>query len=93
MRELSEQDAVDLVLLHAKQDRSPRVAELCRLLAFHPFSLEIAGRTLKVQRWTPEELLTQISDKPHELSLPSEFSEIARAIVKELRDSAVRLLR
>lgn len=92
VRQLSEQDAVDLVVFHAKQDPSPQIAALCRVLAFHPFSLEIAGKTLKVQRWTADELLTRISDRPHELSVPGEFSEIGRASVKELLDATVRVL-
>jgi tetratricopeptide (TPR) repeat protein len=47
---------------------------------------------MKVQRWTPEELLARIADSPHELSLPAEFSEVGRANVKELLDATVRVL-
>lgn len=90
--QLSEQDAVDLVLFHAKQDPSPQVAALCRVLAFHPFSLEIAGKTLKVQKWPPDELMARIADRPDELSLPGEFAEAGRSSVKELLDATVRVL-
>jgi len=90
--QLSEHDASDLLLFHANRDQDQDAAALCRLLAHHPFALEIAGKTMSVRRWTAAELLSHIAERPHELALPGDFAESGRASVTDLLDATVQVL-
>ncbi|MBV8630428.1 MAG: tetratricopeptide repeat protein [Silvibacterium sp.] len=91
--ELKEGDALSLLSEHAKQRLSAAQAgALCKKLAYHPFSLEVAGKALKAQGLSPDELLARIADAPHDLKVPGDFSLKERSSVKELLDASVRVL-
>lgn len=65
-------------------------AALCRQLGYHPFALEIAGKTLKADRHlTPARLLRRIADAPHLLHVPGNFADMGRESVKGLLDTSV----
>ena len=87
--------ALELLSYHAGQDYLPSDAdavELCRLVGFHPFTLEIAGKTLLVDELTPRELLRRIDDTPHLMKMPEDFAEAGRDSVQKLLDDSVSSL-
>ncbi len=92
--ELPRADALRLLSFHADYDWSAdaQAAALCRTLGNNPFAVEIAGKSLRVRRSTPAELLRQLKDAPHTLRTPLDFSETERAGVKELLDASVAAL-
>jgi tetratricopeptide (TPR) repeat protein len=61
---------------------------LCEELGHHPYALEIAGTTLKVDALTPEELCEEIANAPHDMPMPEEFAKEGRQSVKELLDGS-----
>ncbi|MBL8165976.1 MAG: ATP-binding protein [Anaerolineae bacterium] len=65
---------------------------LCDLLGDHAYAVEIAGKRLKADKLTPAELLAQIKDAPHDLTIPGDFSDKERASVKLLLDASVNAL-
>ncbi len=65
---------------------------LCAALSDHAFSIEIAGRALKVQNRSPREYLGRISAAPHEQSAPLGFSERSRRSVKNLLNASLDAL-
>lgn len=92
---LSTAQALELMGYHARKDYtdSDKALELCSLLGNHPFALEIAGKRLKVTRsLTPEQLLHNIANTPHELAVPGDFADIGRRGIKDLLDESVREL-
>lgn len=66
--------------------------ELCQKLGNHPFALEIAGNIIKIDKWTPTELLQRIASAPHSLRMPLDFSLEKRESVKELLDASINAL-
>lgn len=91
--ELTLDESLALLAEHAKRDFSAeQAAALCRKLSFHPFSLEVAGKALRAQILTPDELLTRIADAPHDLQVPGDFSIKERSSVKDLLDVSVSVL-
>ncbi len=92
---LPDDDALTLLSYHARQKYTDNkdAGELCTKLGNHPFALEIAGKQLKVLRHlTPNQLLKDIAEAPHNLEIPGEFSEIGRRGIKDLFDSSVNEL-
>lgn len=67
-------------------------AELCHQLGGHAFALEVAGKTLKVERSTPGELLRKIRNSPHQLAMPQDFAEEGRSSITELMDMSLNAL-
>ncbi|MBN1563576.1 MAG: serine/threonine-protein kinase PknK, partial [Anaerolineae bacterium] len=61
--------ALDMLSDHAGIDYAADVDanNLCRLLGYHPFALELAGRTIQVDELTPGELMQRIGGEPHTL--------------------------
>ncbi len=92
VRELQPEDALALLLYHSSGRATEDASVLCTALAYNAFAVEIAGKTLKVRRWTPTQLLKEIKDAPHELKTPSDFNEKERGSVKELLDASVNIL-
>ncbi len=93
--ELELSTALELLNFHASQDYTPADAEaveLCRLVGYHPFTLEIAGKTLLVDELTPGELLRRIDETPHLMKMPEGFAEEGRDSVKKLLDDSVNSL-
>lgn len=95
--ELSRADSLRLLSYHADQqfpvsptDNYPDA--LCELLGDHAFAIEIAGKVLKAQRWTPEKLFTDIQKAPHNLTLPLEFAEPGRENVAKLLETSLKAL-
>lgn len=70
----------------------PDAARLCDVLGYHAFALEIASKTLKVYELSPAELLQQIEDSPHDLTMPANFGELGRTGIKSLLDASVNAL-
>jgi serine/threonine protein kinase/tetratricopeptide (TPR) repeat protein len=92
VEDLTPDNALVLLNYHARQDFSEdnNAQDLCRLLGYHPFTLEIAGKRLKVNRsMTPMQLIESIKDAPHELDMPDNFSDAGRKGVKDLLDASV----
>jgi tetratricopeptide (TPR) repeat protein len=65
---------------------------LCAALSDHAFSIEIAGRALKVQNRSSREYLSRISAAPHNQTAPLGFSERSRQTVKSLLNASLDAL-
>lgn len=98
--ELSRADSLRLLSYHADFAPPPYEVgqgagggdELCNLLGDHAFAVEIAGKVLKAQKWTPEKLLNDIPSAPHTLTLPLEFAEPGRENVAKLLETSLNAL-
>lgn len=90
--QLSPDDALMLLLEHSKGDAIDDARALCKLLGYHAFALEVAGKTLKARKWTPAHLIEQIKDAPHDLKTPADFNERERTSVKDLLDASLSAL-
>ncbi len=93
--ELKPNQALKLLHLHIRgQDFSddPNAMHLCEVLGYHAFALEIASKSLKVYQFTPADLLRQIEDSPHDLTMPANFGELGRTGIKSLLDASVSAL-
>jgi|GEM_PF-754746 len=89
---LTPDQALDLFNYHARQDfgSDQSARDLCKVLGYHPFTLEIAGKRLKMSRgMTPVQLMANIADAPHELEMPENFADVGRKGVKDLLDASV----
>ncbi|MFN8440514.1 MAG: NB-ARC domain-containing protein [Caldilineaceae bacterium] len=88
--ELSADAALDLLQYHATNIGAPQQADaqlLCKLVGYHPFALEIAGKILDVDHKSPAHLLRRLKDSPHTLTSPDfELNEV------ESRSPSVRTL-
>ncbi|MBZ0317291.1 MAG: hypothetical protein K8L91_12785 [Anaerolineae bacterium] len=90
--ELTLPDAIALLSYHANrafpaQDGDAQT--LCRRLGFHPFALEIAGKTLHVDDLTPTELLNRFGKSLHLMTMPSWFAKEGRESARELIDASM----
>jgi len=90
--ELDNMQAIELLNFHASEmftlDDSDAV-ELCDRLGNHPFTLEIAGKTLQVDGLTPVELIARIAEAPHLLEMPEGYAAQGRSSVNELLNDSV----
>jgi len=91
---LEADEAVRLLGYHARRDFSAdkSAQELCRQLGYHAFALEIAGKTLRVDRLAPEDLLRRVATAPHNLAMPEDFAEEGRTSITELLDASLYAL-
>ncbi len=91
---LDEQDALRLLGHYARQNYSDddNARELCRQVGYHAFALEIAGKTIKVDKITPLDLLRRIAGTPHDIAMPEDFAEEGRTSIKELLDASLNAL-
>ena len=90
--ELELNTGLELLSFHAGQDYTSADADavaLCRLVGLHPFTLEIAGKTLLVDELTPGDLLRRIDDTPHLMKMPEGFAEDGRESVQKLLDDSI----
>jgi len=88
-------DAVELLALHAQDDRLTESAEsaaLCQDLGRHPYAIEIAGRHLRQYAASPAELRGHISGAAHALEIPGQYAEPGRHSVEQLLDSTYAAL-
>ncbi len=93
--ELKPDQALKLLHLHIRGrdfSNDPNAMRLCEVLGFHAFALEIASKSLKVYQFTPADLLRQIEDSPHDLTMPANFGELGRTGIKSLLDASVSAL-
>ncbi|MCL4250158.1 MAG: tetratricopeptide repeat protein [Anaerolineae bacterium] len=88
---LAPDEARRLLALHAGHDHAD-ADELCMQLGNLPFALEVAGATLKVNRWTPTELLRRMENRLPEMQMPLTFQEEGRQSVKALLDTSLNTL-
>jgi tetratricopeptide (TPR) repeat protein len=70
----------------------PKAGELCKLLGYHAFALEVAGRTMQSADLTPSELYQRIHDHPFDIQVPAEFSQEGRRTVADLLNASLTLL-
>ena len=91
---MSEDGAVALLAHHSRQKlkADPFSGELCRQLGYHAFALEVAGKTLKVDQISPQELLNRIATTPHDMAMPEDFAEEGRSSIIELLDASLYAL-
>lgn len=91
---LDQRKAVELLGYHARQNfkNDTDAAELCRQIGYHAFALEVAGKTLKVDRVAPAELLKRIVNTPHDIAMPEDFAEEGRTSITELLDASLYAL-
>lgn len=93
--ELSLLDALELLSFHAYQsftEEDQDAVQLCQRLGFHPFALEIAGKTLQVDVLTPRDLLKRLGNTPHNMTMPEWFRTEGCESVKELLDASMKPL-
>jgi len=70
----------------------PSAKALVDLLGRHAYAIEIAGKTLRVEKINPDELIKRIQNAPHHLAMPANFGEAGRTGVKSLLDASVDAL-
>lgn len=91
--ELGMGEAVTLLNHHARaSDTNSKAAELCQKLGYHPFALEIAGKTLQVDELSPGDLLQRIAESPHLITMPEGFADEGRETVQQLLDASTQAL-
>ncbi|MCQ3931857.1 MAG: hypothetical protein DPW16_15505 [Chloroflexi bacterium] len=93
--ELTPPDAMALLNYHANRTflaHDDDAQKLCRRLGFHPFALEIAGKTLLVDDLTPAELLNRFGKSLHLMTMPAWFANEGRESIKELMDASIASL-
>lgn len=89
---LSEEDAMALLGYHTGKNYSDddRAHELCKILGNHPYALEMAGKRLKVYgHLSPERLIRDIHNAPHNLVVTGKLGIEKQRSVKELLDESV----
>jgi tetratricopeptide (TPR) repeat protein len=84
-------EASRLLTLHSGQEYTD-TDELCKQLGYLPFALEIAGATLKVNLWTPIELLKRMENPLSDMKTPLTLREERRESVKALLDISLNAL-
>ncbi|NJM41542.1 MAG: hypothetical protein HC853_12650 [Anaerolineae bacterium] len=89
--ELNPNDALHLLSAHAGQDLSQdrESLTLCNQLGWHPYSIEVAGATLRVDNTSCAELRSRIASTPHDLPMPEGFSAFGRDSLKDLLDDSL----
>ena len=93
--ELKPDQALQLLVYHARRreiENNPHAAQLCELLGYHAFALEIAGKLLKVHGMELAELLRRIENMPHDLDMPAGFGELGRTGIKAILETSVNAL-
>ncbi len=92
--ELHPADALALLNNHAKNIDADTVDAdaLCKLLGYHAFAIEIAGKILKAQKLSPSELISQIENNPHSMKVPGDYNAKERTSVKDLLDTSIAVL-
>ena len=70
----------------------PATAELCKMLGYLAFALEIAGKLLMAERLTPAQLQDRIKGAPHKVQMPRSFSEEGRRSVGDLLETSLAAL-
>jgi len=93
--ELPREQALELLNYHASEQYTladTDAVELCSRVGDHPFTLEIAAKTLQVDMITPAELLERIKNSPHLLEMPEGYATPGRSSVKTLLSVSVSVL-
>ena len=95
INELQPNEALQLLNYHVRRrdfTRDPDARKLCKILGYHAYALEIAGKSLKVYDLAPGALLQRIEAAPHDLNMPANFGELGRTGIKALLDASVDAL-
>ncbi|MCC6896781.1 MAG: DUF4062 domain-containing protein, partial [Anaerolineae bacterium] len=95
--ELAPSDALDLLAYHSDRTFTSSVDNqsalaLCDLLGHHAFAVEIAGKTLKANSWSPSDLHQRIKTAPHTAEMPLDFAEAGRENVAKLLEVSLNAL-
>ncbi len=93
--ELSPASAVETLAFYAGNPtliNDPAAAELCQLLGYLAFALEIAGKQLMVDKLTPTQLKTRIESAPAKMNMPLSFSQEGRRSVGDLLETSIEAL-
>ncbi|RMF77105.1 MAG: DUF4062 domain-containing protein [Chloroflexi bacterium] len=93
--QLKPDEALKLLGLHLRRrDFSDNAAahQLCEMLGYHAFALEVASKTMKAYSLEPAELVQRIEDAPHDLVMPANFGELGRTSIKALLDASIDAL-
>lgn len=83
---------VEMLRHHAGGREGEELGGLAEALAFLPFALEIAGRTLRMNAWTAARLMAQIASRAHEMKVPLDFRVEGRENVAALVETSVAAL-
>ncbi len=67
-------------------------SKLCETLGDHAFALLVAGVNLAVDKLSPEKLLRQIIDSPHNMKMPKDFAEEGRESFASLLNVSLQTL-
>ncbi|MDX2137661.1 MAG: tetratricopeptide repeat protein, partial [Chloroflexota bacterium] len=65
---------------------------LCAALGNHAFGIEVAGKTLKANRWTAKLLREKIAAAPHALTMPLDFALAGRESTARLLQTSLDAL-
>lgn len=87
--------ALELLAFAARQRQltgDSAAQQLVDLLGAHAYAVEIAGKTLRVEKISPAVLMERIQNAPHHLAMPANFGEAGRTGVKSLLDASVDAL-
>lgn len=92
---LSQEAAFEMLSYHSRIKNlaeDPAAERLIGLLGAHPYALEIAGRTLRVDRIDAATMVERIAQAPHRIKMPANFGEAGRTGIKSLLDASIDVL-
>ena len=94
LTQLEPKDALNLLSFVAQQDFSQdaHASELCELMAYNAFALQVAGKNLILSKHCPQRLLTELQEFPHTLTMPAEFKEENKESVTNLLEISLESL-
>jgi tetratricopeptide (TPR) repeat protein len=91
---LAREDANALLAFAAAcdPDELPNSDTLCAIVGDHPFALRIAGAKLKNDALTPNQLIAQLADTPHQLKTPKGWREVGKESISALLQASLDTL-
>lgn len=95
VKPLTYESALELLAYHSRNKKlatDPYAEDLIRVLGAHPFALEIAGRTMRVDRIQPAAIVDRLANAPHHIQMPANFGEAGRTGIKSLFDASIDVL-
>ncbi len=87
--------ALELLTYHSRNRQlaeDPGTEKLISLLGAHPYALEIAGRTMRLDRLDATTMADRLENAPHRIQMPANFGEAGRTGIKSLLDASIDVL-
>lgn len=95
VKPLANNAALELLSYHTRNRAladDPGTSNLIKLLGAHPFALEIAGRTMRLDKLDATAMAARLENAPHRIQMPANFGEAGRTGIKSLLDASIDVL-